>query len=267
MWISGARVGAAGLEHRDADVRVLAQPGREHAARRSGADDHVVVDGISRLAADDNLHHLRWVLHREDERLGRPLERELVADQRRERVARCARRARPPRANSPPPQQLTPSRSSSFSVKLPIRSGTSAPDMPTCTTRPADAAMSTAARTAVRHAGGVDDDRRALAARPLARGAHHVVARRPDQRLGAQRAAELQPRSPAGRPSAPTRRGRARRRATHCPIGPAPSTTTRSPSAIAAAVDRAHRDRHRLGQRGDRSAAALVGKTCVARHA
>ena len=38
--------------------------------------------------------------------------------------------------------------SSSFSVKLPIRTVTSSPDIPTCTTRPAEAAMSTVARTA-----------------------------------------------------------------------------------------------------------------------
>src|SRR5262249_55607701 len=38
----GARVRSAGLDQADADERVLAQPGGDHAARRACTDDHIV---------------------------------------------------------------------------------------------------------------------------------------------------------------------------------------------------------------------------------
>ena len=45
--ISGRLSRASGLDKRHGDVRVLAQPRCEHAARRACADDHVVVHRAS----------------------------------------------------------------------------------------------------------------------------------------------------------------------------------------------------------------------------
>ena len=42
MWISGAVSGPPASSSSDLDVGILAQPRREHAARRAGTDDHVV---------------------------------------------------------------------------------------------------------------------------------------------------------------------------------------------------------------------------------
>ncbi len=70
----------------------------------------------------------------------------LTSGASRSRVALDERR--PPRRTRRCRSTRRRATSSSFSVKLPSRSVTSSPDMPTCTTRPADATSSTAARTA-----------------------------------------------------------------------------------------------------------------------
>ena len=65
--------------------------------------------------------------------------------------------------------------------------------------------------------------------------AHHLVGGRPPQRLRAERARRPRAGAPAGRSPAPRLRARGRRAHMHWPIGPAPSTTTRSPPSTARA--------------------------------
>ena len=85
---------------------------------------------------------------------------------------------------------------------------------------------------------------------------------RPGKRLAPRAPPGVQAAS-IGSTSRTSRRGRARRRAAHCPIGPAPRTTTRSPLDTRAR-DGAHGDRQRLDQRGDGPGSSLaIGKTCV----
>src|ERR1019366_5567774 len=134
-------------------------------------------------------------------------------------------------ANSSWLQQLTPSRSSSFSVRLPIRSDTSSPDIPTCTARPAEATMSTIARTAT----GERDD--------LVRGGPH-------QRLSSDLLAELQATLlTIDHQHVGTELAGCNRHALTDRPGPHHDHLLAGPDRRSG--DRPDRDRHRLGQRGD----------------
>jgi hypothetical protein len=110
--------------------------------------------------------------------------------------------------------------------------------------------MSTIARTASGTPVASTDDRR-----PAGPAQSRARARRPRRRrsrraLGAHLAAQLEPRSWRSTISTSAPRSRARRH-THWPIGPAPSTTTRSPGSIAARSARRARRSRRLGHRRD----------------
>ena len=131
------------------------------------------------------------MLHREGDRLRRVLERELVADQptRARRGVALDELRRPPRTRRRRSSRR-PSTSSSFSVKLPIRSVTSSPDIPTCTTRPGGGDHVDGARTAAGAPVASMTTGGTVAARPVARGTHDLVGVVQGERLGAQRALE-----------------------------------------------------------------------------
>ena len=100
-----------------------------------------------------------------------------------------------------------------------------------------------------RHAGGVDARREGRPApphpRPFATTSAAVVHRRVSAPSARASSSRLSCRSTSST-SAPSSRATT---ATHWPIGPAPSTTTRSPGLDAPAVHGVDRDRDRLGQR------------------
>ena len=149
------------------------------------------------------------------------------------RARRCARRPATASPNSPPPQQLTPRRSSSFSVKLPSLNVTSSPDIPICTARPGRGDHLDHRADGDGHAGGVEHHRWPAAARPAPRPHKHLV-----------REVHNKPSAPIARASSSRAGNRSiistsaprSRATTHTawPIGPAPSTTARSPGRIAA---------------------------------
>ncbi len=136
-------------------------------------------------------------------------------------------------ANSCSPQQLTPSRSSSFSVRMPTLIGASSFDIPTWTARPPEATMPTiatvaaAAPVASNATGGPAGPAHRRAAAITSSAPCHGCVCAPSSRASARR---LSWRSITS-VSAPRSRAT---RLMHCPIGPAPRTTARSPGWTAA---------------------------------
>ena len=108
-----------------------------------------------------------------------------------------------------------------------------------------------------RHPGRVDHDRRPRRAGPVARGGHHLVSglsTAASVRRARRRAAS---RGSCGSIISTSAAGSAATSDTHWPIGPAPSTTTRSPPSIRRAADGPDGDRHRLGHRRDAGVGGL----------
>ena len=113
-----------------------------------------------------------------------------------------------------------------------------------------------------RHAGGVDDDRTGRRRRPTR------ARRRPPRPRSSIAASRRRARgpapagSPAGRRAAPRRRARAATTATHWPIGPAPSTTTRSPDRIRPRCTAWTATETGSASAASAPSAAWIGKTC-----